>query len=135
MTDEQSPQLPSYLRPFAQWLLDQVEQRLKQAGIGTRYISGTVVRGTSNLVARVGVRRNSGGSTYERRRINLIEGANVSISVADDPTDEEVDVTLAATGGAGTDVSRIVTAPVEVVDGHLRWEIVFTADGEIVTTA
>jgi hypothetical protein len=52
--------------------------------------------------ARVGVRKNSAGSTFERRRINLIEGANVTLTVADDSANEEVDVTIAASGGSGT---------------------------------
>jgi hypothetical protein len=49
--------------------------------------------------ARVGVRKNSTGDTYERRRLNFIEGSGVSLTVADDSTDEEVDVTISSTGG------------------------------------
>jgi hypothetical protein len=52
--------------------------------------------------ARVGVRKNSTGSTFTRRRLNLIEGTNVTLTVADDSGDEEVDVTIAASGGGGT---------------------------------
>lgn len=55
--------------------------------------------------ARVGVRLNSGGSTYTRRTLNLIAGAGVSLSHADDSPNEEVDVTITATGaidGGGT---------------------------------
>lgn len=51
--------------------------------------------------ARVGIRKNSAGDTYTRRRINLIEGSNISISHADDSSDEEVDVTIAVTGVPG----------------------------------
>lgn len=51
--------------------------------------------------ARVGVRKNSTGSTFLRRRINLIEGSNVTMTVADDSTNEEVDVTISTTGGGG----------------------------------
>jgi hypothetical protein len=50
--------------------------------------------------ARVGVRKNSAGSTFTRRRINLIEGSNVTLTVADDAGDEEVDVTITSTGGS-----------------------------------
>lgn len=46
------------------------------------------------------VRINSGGSTYTRRRINLIAGTNVTLGIADDATDQEVDVTINATGGS-----------------------------------
>ena len=31
-------------------------------------------------------RKNSTGSIYRRSRLNLIEGANVTLTVADDPT-------------------------------------------------
>lgn len=49
----------------------------------------------------VGVRKNSAGSVFTRSRLNLIEGANVSLTVADDPGNGEVDVTVAATGAGG----------------------------------
>jgi hypothetical protein len=41
------------------------------------------------------VRKNSTGSDFERRRINFIEGSNVTLTVTDDPTDNEIDVTIA----------------------------------------
>lgn len=49
----------------------------------------------------VQVRKNSAGSTFTRRRINLIEGTNVSLTVSDDSGDDEVDVTITASVGAG----------------------------------
>lgn len=51
--------------------------------------------------ARVSVRKNSAGSVFKRRRINLIEGTGVTLTVADDSGNEEVDVTIAASGGGG----------------------------------
>lgn len=44
----------------------------------------------------VQVRKNSAGSTFTRRRVNLIEGSNVTLTVADDSGSDEVDVTIAA---------------------------------------
>lgn len=41
-------------------------------------------------------RKNSGGSEYVRRRLNLIEGSNVTITMADDSVNNELDVTIAA---------------------------------------
>jgi hypothetical protein len=63
-------------------------------------------QGNLDANARVGVRKNSTGSTFLRRRINLIEGSNITLTVADDSTNEEVDITIAgATPGAvATDV-------------------------------
>lgn len=53
--------------------------------------------------ARVAVRKNSVGGTSMRRRLNLIEGTNITLTVADDVAGEEVDVTIAAApGGSAT---------------------------------
>jgi hypothetical protein len=75
------------------------------AGSLTNDQHGTLTGGdhSGNLTgnARLGVRKNTGGTTYKRRRVNLIEGANIGITVADDSGDEEVDVTIAATGSLG----------------------------------
>jgi hypothetical protein len=56
----------------------------------------TVVLGNN---ARVAVSKNSGATVGTRRRVNLIEGANVTLTIADDAGNEEVDVTIAAAGG------------------------------------
>lgn len=45
----------------------------------------------------VQVRKNSTGSTITRRRINLIEGTNVTLTVSDDAGGDEVDVTVNST--------------------------------------
>lgn len=56
--------------------------------------------GVFNGNARLGFRKNSAGSTFLRRRLNLIEGTGVTITVSDDSGNEEVDVTIDAAGGA-----------------------------------
>lgn len=48
----------------------------------------------------VQVRKNSAGSTFTRRRVNLIEGSNVTLTVADDAGSDEVDVTITASGSS-----------------------------------
>ena len=50
-------------------------------------------RASSNAVT---VRKNSGANVGTRGRLNLIEGGNVSLTVADDAGGGEVDVTIAA---------------------------------------
>jgi hypothetical protein len=47
------------------------------------------------------VRKNSTGTVFARSRLNLIEGANVTLTVADDSANDEIDVTIASTGGGG----------------------------------
>lgn len=43
-------------------------------------------------------RKNSTGSVFTRRRLNLIEGTGITLTVADDAPNDEVDVTVAVTG-------------------------------------
>jgi hypothetical protein len=59
--------------------------------------------------ARVTVRKNTGADVGVRRRLNLIEGANVTLTVADDAGNEEVDVTIAASS-SGITPKRVVGA-------------------------
>ncbi len=61
----------------------------------------------------VNVRKNSAGGVLTRPRLNLIEGSNIALTVADDGADDEVDVTITATAGGG------IGAPltVEEIDG------------------
>jgi len=51
--------------------------------------------------ARIAVSKNSGATVGMRRRVNLIEGTNITLTIADDAGNEEVDVTIAASGGGG----------------------------------
>lgn len=48
------------------------------------------------------VLRVNGGADMERTRVNLIAGTNVTITASDDAADDEIDVTIAATGGSGS---------------------------------
>lgn len=49
--------------------------------------------------ARISVNKNSGATVGTRRRINLIEGSNITLTIADDSGNEEVDITIAASAG------------------------------------
>lgn len=51
---------------------------------------------------KVIIRKNSAGSDVIRRRLNLIEGANITLTVSDDSANNEIDVTIAGSaGGSG----------------------------------
>lgn len=53
-------------------------------------------------LGNIRVRKNSGAIVGNRRLINLIEGANVTLTVTDDAPGDEVDVTVAAAAAGGT---------------------------------
>jgi hypothetical protein len=55
-----------------------------------------------NVNARVAV-ENNGTLVGARRAINFIPGTNVTLSITDDSVNEEVDVTINASGGGGID--------------------------------
>lgn len=54
------------------------------------------------LGGSVTIRKNSGVDVGTRARLNLIEGANVTISAVDDAGSGEVDITITSTGGSGS---------------------------------
>jgi len=53
------------------------------------------------IQGEVTVRKNSGADVGTQPRINLIEGSNVTLTVTDDPGNNEIDVTIAASGSGG----------------------------------
>ena len=59
---------------------------------------------TADTNARVSV-SNNGSSVAARRTINFIPGTNVTLSIADDSSNEEVDVTINSTASGGGGVS------------------------------
>jgi len=60
-----------------------------------------------DATARVTVRKNTGVDVGARRRLNLIEGANITLTVADDIAGEEVDVTVAAGAGGSANIKQV----------------------------
>lgn len=61
----------------------------------------------SNINARVAVKK-AGSLQGTRRGINFIEGSGVTITTADDSGNEEVDVTIAASGGGGSVATDVI---------------------------
>jgi hypothetical protein len=78
--------------------------------------------------ARVTVKQD-GTVVGTRRAINFIAGTNVSLSISDDPTNEEVDITISAVGGGGGGSS-----PHNLLDGvvHLDTEATTVQRGMLV---
>lgn len=55
-----------------------------------------------STIGNVAVRDNAGAETGTRRRIEFIDGANVTITTVDDPTNHEINVTIASAGAAAS---------------------------------
>jgi hypothetical protein len=62
-------------------------------------LSATLADNVTNQ--KVGVSRNGGTALGTRKRINFVEGTNVTIVVSDDPTNDCVDVSVTSIGGGG----------------------------------
>jgi hypothetical protein len=82
----------------------QIHKDTHKTGGGDAFLVTDLLDG----IARVSVRKNSGGANVgSRRRLNLIEGANVTLTTTDDAVDEEVEVTIAASGGGPTLITTL----------------------------
>ncbi len=85
-------------------------------GIGLNNASGvggnpTIFVNNDTTTQRVSVRKNSGAEiSAGKRRLNFIEGSNVTLTVTEDNTDNEIDVTIAASGGAASGIDDCVVS-------------------------
>ena len=77
--------------PWAKRLIDDLRIRLHDMAVAINSLS------VSGMLT---FRKNSGADVGTRPRLNLIEGSNITLTVADDGVDDEVDVTIAASGAA-----------------------------------
>ena len=70
----------------------------------TTDLAASLLPATVDANARIAVEKN-GTAIGTRRSINFIEGSNVTLTVADDSSNEEVDVTISSTASGGGGVS------------------------------
>jgi hypothetical protein len=68
--------------------------QLSRNGSTLFFHDGTDARSLFNKL-----RKNSAGTIFSRPQINLIEGTNITLTVADDGVNNEIDVTISASGG------------------------------------
>lgn len=62
-------------------------------------ITAAAIANTS--VQKIEVVKNSGAVVATRKQLNFIEGANVTLTIADDAGNDQVDITVAASSGGG----------------------------------
>jgi len=63
------------------------------------------------LVTDVAVKKNSGAIVGIQPALNFIEGANITLTIANDAVNQEVDITIAAAGGGDGDQDIFYPAP------------------------
>jgi hypothetical protein len=80
------------------------------------------------------VRKNSAGSVFTRRQLNFIEGSNVTLTVADDAGNDEVDITIASSGTGGSivvqEADSTVAAAASTLDFGTGFDITESPAGE-----
>ena len=84
-------------------------------------------------LGNVRIRKNSGAIVGTRRLLNLNEGANMTITIVDDGPGDEIDITFAAAGGAGTGIDDQFFPATEANERKGLWAGVLMPDGEDTT--
>lgn len=64
-------------------------------------VDGTLDVADNSSTQKVQVAKNSGAVTGTRKKLNFIEGSNVTLTIADDAGNDEVDITIASTASGG----------------------------------
>ena len=84
-----------------------------------------------------------GTAVGKRRNINLIQGSNVTLTGADDPDNDKVDITIASTGGGGSgirvdyesvNVATAVTKLNFIDAGNIQMTVASPTSGEVNVT-
>lgn len=82
---------------------------------GLQLDSGTTYNGSSaktisvvanSTVQKIEVTKNSGAVVGTRKQLNFVEGSNVTLTITDDGVNDQVDITVAATGGGSSIVAQ-----------------------------
>jgi hypothetical protein len=84
------------------WTTFNNKQAALVSGTNIRTINGQSLLGSGDLSPRIEVVKNSGGIVGTRKQLNFIEGTNVTLTIADDAVNDQVDITINSSGGGGS---------------------------------
>lgn len=90
-----------------------LRDQIQPINLGPRGDTGSGYTPNPDAVTRIDVRKNSTGAVYSRRRLNLIEGSGATITLADDSGNEEIDITVAASGSGALTVEEVDGSPTD----------------------
>jgi hypothetical protein len=92
-----------------------------QALSGDVLVRNTTTANTTITVAGVGVdvndntstqkidvAKNSGATVGTRKQLNFVEGANITLTIADDAINDQVDITIEASGGGASNAGQVL---------------------------
>lgn len=87
---------------------DGVNDTLTLTSAGTVTTTGNAATDTVSIdvnnntsIQKIEVTKNSGAVVSTRKQLNFIEGTNVTLTIADDSGNDQTDITIASSGGAG----------------------------------
>lgn len=69
-----------------------------------------------------------------RKQLNLIEGANITLTVTDDSGNDRVDVTIEATGGGSSTDQYVRISATDTTSGYLNTKLLVGANGLVKST-
>jgi hypothetical protein len=87
----------------------------------------------SQTTGHVTIRKNAGANVGTQPRLNLTEGANVTLTITQDLVNHEIDVTIASAAGGGTGLDDQFFPAVDPNEVKGLWPSVLMPDGEETT--
>jgi len=80
-------------------------ERVATSGTGITITDGGAGGAATFSWDGLSVSKNAGATVGTRRKLNFMEGANVTLTIADDAGNGEIDITINASGGGGGSVT------------------------------
>jgi hypothetical protein len=90
------------------WTTFNNKQAALVSGTNIKTINGTSILGSGDILPKIEVAKNSGAIVGTRKQLNFIEGNNVTLTIADDAANDQIDITINSSGG-GSGITSLNT--------------------------